>query len=324
MSHMQLFQLNATLMGHTMEVNGLAFSHDDSFFISASSDRRLIVWDLQRGVQLRVLEGHPEWVTCVVISPDDRTAASGCYDGSVRLWCLRTGTCLRVIHMPSYGGIIRICHVNCLAFCPEGSSLAMGGNDFYRSLLQQWSVDVSSTAPTRPTHNFIGEQDMSSVQCVMYTSSTQMVSGGIRHGIRVWDLASGTCTHMLMGVTLEVTGMSLLKDGSVIVSASLDGAIMQWGLIGLLQDGIEWECDTSFLHHTSSRRMHCMSGSLGVNVAVSGSDDVICVWDLITGNCKKVLEGHTGRVAAVAMSGDGKTVISGGADNMMKVWRLYE
>ncbi len=36
----------------------------------------------------------------------------------------------------------------------------------------------------------------------------------------------------------------------------------------------------------------------------------------------KVLEGHTGRVAAVAISTDGSKIVSGSEDNTMRVWSM--
>ena len=39
------------------------------------------------------------------------------------------------------------------------------------------------------------------------------------------------------------------------------------------------------------------------------------VWDLTTGECKQVLEGHTDIVYSVGITPDGKTAISGSYDN---------
>ena len=45
------------------------------------------------------------------------------------------------------------------------------------------------------------------------------------------------------------------------------------------------------------------------------------VWDVETGECLKVMEGHTFEVNSVALSGDGKRVVSGSKDNTtVRVW----
>ena len=39
------------------------------------------------------------------------------------------------------------------------------------------------------------------------------------------------------------------------------------------------------------------------------------MWDLATGECKSTLQGHTGYVFSVAISPDGKTIVSGSGGN---------
>ena len=42
------------------------------------------------------------------------------------------------------------------------------------------------------------------------------------------------------------------------------------------------------------------------------------VWDLTTGECKSTLEGHTNWVRSVAISPDGKTIVSGSDDQTLR------
>ena len=42
------------------------------------------------------------------------------------------------------------------------------------------------------------------------------------------------------------------------------------------------------------------------------------VWDLASGECKSTLEGHTRDVNTVAISPDGKTIVSGSDDQTLR------
>jgi WD40 repeat protein len=57
--------------------------------------------------------------------------------------------------------------------------------------------------------------------------------------------------------------------------------------------------------------------------AVTGSyDKTARVWDLDTGACLRILEGHTGCVTSVALHADGRRAVSGSTDNTLRVWDL--
>ncbi|KAG6913928.1 hypothetical protein DXG01_003459, partial [Tephrocybe rancida] len=54
---------------------------------------------------------------------------------------------------------------------------------------------------------------------------------------------------------------------------------------------------------------------------VSGSDDQsVCIWDVLTGDLVKELNGHTDSVQSVAFSPDGKQVVSGSGDQSVCIW----
>ena len=84
-----------TFKGHTNAVTSLVFSPDGKKLYSASSDERIIEWDVASGKMLQDFEKHKSWVTCIDISPDGNYLASGSGDKSVLVWDLHTG---KIIH----------------------------------------------------------------------------------------------------------------------------------------------------------------------------------------------------------------------------------
>jgi|GEM_PF-2380199 len=58
------------------------------------------------------------------------------------------------------------------------------------------------------------------------------------------------------------------------------------------------------------------------SVAVSGMDGILRVWDLDSGECTRVLQGHKDFVWTVAMSLDASFAVSGSDDKTLRVWDL--
>jgi WD40 repeat protein len=68
--------------------------------------------------------------------------------------------------------------------------------------------------------------------------------------------------------------------------------------------------------------------SLDGRFALSGSEDkTLRLWDVMTGECLHVLEGHLGPVRSVSLSADSRFALSGGGDfgvndYLVRLWQL--
>ena len=75
------------LIGHSDSVNCLDFSKlKSNVLASGSLDLTIIIWDIEKKVELQVLKGHTNSISCVVFSPDDNTISSGGYDKNILIW----------------------------------------------------------------------------------------------------------------------------------------------------------------------------------------------------------------------------------------------
>ncbi len=78
-------------MGHSGNVNSVAFSPDGKYALSGSLDKTLKLWDVNTGKEIRTFQGHSDIVFSVAFSPDGKYALSGSGDGTLKLWEIETG-----------------------------------------------------------------------------------------------------------------------------------------------------------------------------------------------------------------------------------------
>ncbi len=123
----------------------------------------------------------------------------------------------------------------------------------------------------------------SSVRAVAITpDGKQVVSASWDNTLKVWDLHSGAERFTLTGHSHLVEAVAITPDGKQVVSASRDNTLKVWDL------------------HSGAERF-----------TLSGHSESI-----------RAVAGYQDYVKAVAITPDGKQVVSASLDNTLKVWDL--
>ncbi|CAG8626996.1 1972_t:CDS:2 [Paraglomus occultum] len=134
-----------------------------------------------------------------------------------------------------------------------------------------------------------------------------LVSGGCDRDVRVWDLNTGQCKHVLHGHTSTVRSLKM-KDKRIAVSGSRDTLLRVWDI----QEGV-------LLHLLAGHEASVRCMEIHGDLVVSGSYDCTArVWDLTTGQCLHVLHGHYSQIYSIAF--DGERIITGSLDSTARVW----
>ena len=86
-----------TLKGHTERIYAVAFSPDGRRAVTGSDDDTLKLWNAKTGALIKTLKGHNDKVWSAAFTPDGKYILSGSWDKTIRLWNGKTGKFIKVL-----------------------------------------------------------------------------------------------------------------------------------------------------------------------------------------------------------------------------------
>jgi len=281
---------------------GVAFSPDGTLLATGDAEGGLRIWQVATGQLLWNFVGHVGWVWLVVFSADGQTLASCSSDKTIRLWDVNTGECRKVLvgHTSSIWSV---------AFSPDSQTLASGGDE---PIVRLWDVN------TGECRNLSGHTLQ--ILTVAFSLDGQIASGSSDGTIRLWNL-NGECSSILVGHSDRVWSVAFGGD-NILASGSADATIRLWDInSGQCLKILSGHGDLSPEGDRFTDRVRSVAFSPDTKMIVSGSDDrTVRVWEISTGKCLQILQGHTNSVFSVVFNADGNTVASGSTDQTVRLW----
>jgi len=279
----------AQLRGHGGPVRALAISPDGTQAVSGSFDTSAIRWSLERNAAVEVLRFHEGAVNAVAYLSDGRVATAG-EDGRIALW--RPGepqpvTVLRGHTAP----------VVALALSPDGQTLASASWDHSARL---WPLDGG--APR------VLEGHAQSVNGVAFArDGGTVITVGYDATLRIWP-RDGAPAVVTLPVPLNAVVVA--PDGEI-VTAGADGKVAMLSLAGELRGEIEAaQAPVIAL---------AVSGD-GKRVAAAGIRGSVAIIDRAARRVERMLIGPGLPVWSAAFLPDNRTLITGGADRVIRRW----
>ncbi|KAK9695870.1 SCF ubiquitin ligase complex subunit cdc4 [Basidiobolus ranarum] len=228
------------------------------------------------------------------------------------------------------------CVVTCLQF--DSDKIVSGTEDFD---IHIYDTKTGSLRKKLQAHN-------GGVWALQYYGNT-LVTGSTDRTVRIWDIERGINTHTFRGHSSTVRCLQILiptnvnpdQEGEpimeppypIIVTGSRDSTLRVWRLPSSddprypSESNESSEAQTtpnpfylrSLMGHAHSVRAIAAYG----NTVVSGSYDcTVRVWNVMNGECKWRLEGHTQKVYSVVIDKDRNRCISGSMDCSVRIWSL--
>jgi cytochrome c len=281
---------HAQLRGHGGPVRALAISPDGTRAISGSFDTSAIRWSLGRNVAEQVMRFHDGAVNAVAFLKDGRVATAGA-DTHIAIWTPGQPQPDKVLdgHTAPVAG---------LAISPDGTLLASASWDHSVRL---WSL--SGGVPR------VLEGNAQNVNGVAFSpDGKNVVSAGYDATLRIWPVAGGSSA--VHNVPSPLNAVVVAPDGEI-VTAGANGKVYFVSPAGKI------------LAETEASPTPIIALAIspdGTLVAAAGIRGSVAIIERKTRKLAHTLVGPGLPVWSVAFFPDNRTLLTGGADRMIRRW----
>ncbi len=204
---------------HDGRVNALVYSPNGKILASAGDDHVIRFWDAETDRELRQLAGHKSQVNCVAFSPDGKILASGGEDKTIRFWDVSTGKELSQINKHP-GPVVAVAYAPdgkslVSGGNEEGGNICVwesdNGKEVRRWKAYQDSVYALAFSPDGKRLASAGVRD-------------QKEAAADSYAVAVWDPGTGKRLASCPGHTKRAWAVVFSPDGKLLASAGSDNA----------------------------------------------------------------------------------------------------
>ncbi len=285
-------------------IRDIEFSPDGETFAVATT---IGVWiyNSQNSKVENQFEGIMGGAYAISYSPDGQLLAVAHDDLTIRIWEPTKKTQKK--NILALRGHDRAIYD--ITFSPDGKKLASGSADKSMRLWELDNLDENKIkSKPLPYRN--------SVRIVAFSQDSNILAGGSDDGvIQVWDADTGDRIYNFTEHKDSVLDFDFSVDRKTLRSASLDGSVKIWSLVG---EGGRLSSDIP--HDEAVYSVKFFPDS---NTFVTGSaDKLIRLWNTETRRVIHTLKGHKDYVSVIDCSPDGTTLVSGSPDGAVFIWDI--
>ncbi|MCF2523120.1 c-type cytochrome [Bradyrhizobium sp. G127] len=282
---------------------------------------------------LAQLRGHGGPVRALSVSSDGRTLLSGSFDGSAIHWSLDRDTAEQVLRFHADA-------VNATALLHDGRAATAGADS---------RIAIWSSGKTQPDVVLEGHTAPIAALALSPDGLT-LASAAWDHTVRLWPLSGGV-TRVLEGHSQNVNGIAFSADGKTLVSVSYDLTVRVWPLdstaapsvvtlpaplnsVVVSNDGQIVTAGTDgkvyFLDRAGKYKGETAVGPVpliamamskdGALLAAADIRGAVAIIDPKARTVTRRLVGPGLPVWSVAFMPDNGTLLTGGADSMIRRW----
>ncbi|MGB3207593.1 MAG: WD40 repeat domain-containing protein [Crinalium sp.] len=317
------FECLKVLSGHSGFVSSLAITLDGQKLISGSWDDTIKIWNLSTGELLDTLEAHTDDVECVAIAPEGQTLVSAGWDNdsTIKIWDLNTSNLLHSIYCED--------SVVLVAITPDGQKIVSGET---KNVIKVWDLNDQELLQNlgSPLENFPHPSWWH--KCIVITPDGKRIISALKT-LMIYDLETGEVVNNLRPKINYTYSLAMTRDGKKLIS-SHEKQIKIWDLkakhLKTLFNLDSCANEVYALAVTPDDQRFVSSGRIvdrDLENEITNYGSLIEIWDINTGEkIHSIQEYHSKNscVYCLAITPDGKQIITGYGDGSIKIWGIPE
>ena len=323
--------------GHSDWVRCVRLSTDSKIVFSASDDKTVCAWNIEKKALEYKLEGHEGYVYSLSVFPSGKFIASGSGDKRVKIWdlALRKESASLEYHSANvtalkvtddekilYSGsedftiVISDIQQKKLVCTLSGHASGINKLDLYNNILYSTGNDEVKTWLTtekREEHSFRWRTDHSSYLTVS-PDGNYLAAGFSEGSVRIFNFNQHKFLDTFQPIgSKTIDKVQFTKDSKKLVIGASDASIFVWD--------IEQKIGHEIKGSQSKSRSLCFSPDHKYLVS-AGHDNKILFWNFENEKEEFFLEGHTNSLNNFVFSPCGNTLFSCADDNKVMRWDI--
>jgi len=308
----------------------IALSNDGTM-LAAILSNKIQFWDVNTGKPLREVEGTIRYTNTIASSPDDKILAARSFDRITFLYSTQTGKEIRQFKSKQAqpGGAVRILGAangfDPIAFSADGKTIASVESIFDMQKITT-SLVLSETDTGKEIRRFEAAANLgtNAIAAIAFSPNGKVLAHGAGNAIQLREPDTGKeirSINQAGGVSALVfapNSESLAvrgRDQSVRIFETTTGKTLHTLLTAPVVAG-----NPAFVAFNIGESRDIAFSSDGKTLAVGGGQ-ALRFFTVANGKEQAAAGGgHTSAVTAVVVTPDGKTLISRGADNVIRRW----
>jgi WD40 repeat protein len=286
----------------------VALSPDQRLVATGDDSGKIVVWDLKTGALVKEWQAHEARVRALRFSGDSRFLASGGSFHWLHVW--DTFTWQSVQSIKAHDGTVQA-----LDFSPDGEHVATGGRDGF---IRVWAWKSGQMVGEARFNETLADQVVYQVRYA--AEGTRIIGSGADGHVTVLDAATLVARDVPLGYSAtRLLGVDVSADGRLLIAGGYAGAL---SLLRFDTDTyLRWPRDVFNIHSvalSNDGRRACIAGEAaeGEIRMLEFADDVM------SGVRESRWSGHAGKFEGMAMSSDGRLLLTGDSEGTARLWDL--